>query len=71
VVTAACDMKTPVPAVSDFHRLRVETVVPAPNNELDPTFVIAGHLARECTPSKFVLRGEVLDRHGIPYISAV
>jgi hypothetical protein len=44
-VTTARDMKTPVPAVSDFHRLRVQTVVPAPNNELDPAFVIAGYLA--------------------------
>lgn len=71
VVTTARHMETPVPAVSDFHRLSVETVVPAPNNELDPAFVVTRHFARESTPGELVLRGEVLDRYGIPYISAV
>lgn len=71
VVTTARHMETPVPAVSDFHRLRVETVVPAANNELDPALVVTRHLARESTPGEFMLRGEVLDRYGIPYISTV
>lgn len=57
--------------MSDLHGLCVQTIVPAANNELGPSFVVAGDFAGEGAPGEFVLGGEVLDGDGVPYVAAV
>jgi hypothetical protein len=65
------DMKTPVPTVSDFHWLCIETIVPAAHDELGPAFVIAGDFTFVGAPGVFVLGREILYRHGIPHVTTI
>lgn len=57
--------------MSNFHGLRVQTIVPAANNEFGPAFVVAGDFSGEGTPGELMLGGEILDGHGVPYVAAV
>lgn len=54
-MTATSHMQAPIPAMSNFHGLRVQTIVPAANNEFGPAFVVAGDFSGEGTPGEFML----------------
>ncbi len=64
-------MQAPIPTMPNLHWLGVQTIVPTANNEFGPTFVVAGDFPGEGTPGEFVLGGEILDGHGVPYVAAV
>jgi hypothetical protein len=51
--------------------LRVETVVPAANDELCPAFVVARNRTRPGAPSKFVFGRKILIRDTVPDSAAV
>lgn len=70
-MTTARDMQTPVPTVSNRHGLRVETVIPAADNEFGPAFVVAWDGRGEGAPGELVFLGEVLDWDWIPDVAAI
>lgn len=70
-MTAASHMETPVPAVSDFHGLCVETVVPAAYDKFGPAFMITRYLTFEGAPCELVLGRKILNGYGIPYVTAI
>lgn len=65
-VAAARHVQSPVPRAPHERRLRVERVVPTPDDQLGPTLGVEGEVHVPCPPGELVLPGKVLRGNLVP-----
>lgn len=65
------DVQTPVPGGAHGQGLRVERVIPAATDNLNPALDVAGQVERPGAPGPLVLGRHVLVGHGVPAEAAV
>lgn len=65
-VATAGDVETPIPRTAHKRRLRVERVVPAPDDEFRPALGVEGEVDVPGPPGEFVLFGQVLGGNLVP-----
>lgn len=70
-MAAARDVQVPVPGAPDKRRLRVERIVPAPDDELEPAFGVDGHVDGPGAPGVEVFFREQLVGGFVPDAAAV
>lgn len=65
------NMQAPVPSSTDIQRLRIDRIVPAPADNLDPTFDITGEVELPCPPDPAALLGKLLWGYIVPAETAI
>ena len=65
-VAAARDVQAPIPRTPHKCRLRVERVVPAPDDEFRPALGVEGEVDVPGPPGEFVLFGKMLGGYFVP-----
>ena len=70
-MTAARNMQIPVPGAAHKRRLRIERIIPAADNELQPAFGVDRNVNGPGAPGMEVFFREQLIRGFVPYAAAV
>lgn len=65
-VAAARNVEAPIPRTAHKRRLRVERVVPAPDDEFRPALGVKGEVDVPGPPGEFVLFGKMLGGNFVP-----
>jgi hypothetical protein len=71
LMTRTRHVQSPIPRTPHIHRLQIETVVLAPDTQLQPPLRIDWQVNSPGAPRIFVLLREVLRGHVVPDIAAV
>ena len=65
-VATARDVQAPIPRAAHKRRLRVERVVPTPDDEFGPALGVEGEVHVPGSPGEFVLFGQVFGGNFVP-----